>query len=163
MSRSSVTRARATKDDVSPEPGRHRSNQMALTTPSSTRGVVPAYPEPLRHLRRRITPLGNLRDRIALGIVTEIACPIMASLPQNKGRRLLQISRGQSTRLLSPSTKRQQATPAKENLGCHMCHLPSAAAMPYHAVTWGGWLAFLILCYSKIFVVRLVWRAINGM
>lgn len=30
-----------------------------------------------------IAPLSELRDRIALEIVREIACPIMASLPQN--------------------------------------------------------------------------------
>lgn len=42
-----------------------------------------AYAEALRHLRNRIAPLSDLRDRIALEIVREIACPIMASLPQN--------------------------------------------------------------------------------
>ena len=43
--------------------------------------------QPLRDLRDRATPLGDLRDRIALEIVTEIASPHHGLLASKLGKK----------------------------------------------------------------------------
>ena len=46
-----------------------------------------AHAQPLRHLRNWIAPIGDLRDSIALELVTEIAGPHHGLLASNLGKK----------------------------------------------------------------------------
>jgi hypothetical protein len=48
---------------------------------------VLAHAQPLRHLRNRIAPLSDLRDSIALELITEISGPHHGLLASNLGKK----------------------------------------------------------------------------